>query len=76
MRGKKCKFEKILCLFLINDPISTQQKATERIRNHSFSSYAKFLEKVIFLTPWYARSTRTCVYHGVKNSSFSENFAF
>ena len=36
------------------------------IGDHSFSTFAKYSEKLTFLTPWY---------HGVENVSFSENFA-
>ena len=39
-------------------------------REHLFSTYAKFSEKLIFLNP------RTCAYQGVRNVSFSENFAY
>ena len=57
------------------------------IRNYLFSKYAKFSEKLKFLTPWYAhirtcdthvrtRGTRTCAYQGVQNFSFSENFTY
>ena len=37
---------------------------------HPFSTCAKFSEKLTFLT------SRTCVYQGVKNVSFSENLAY
>ena len=37
------------------------------IRDHLFSTYAKFSEKLIFHTPWYAH---------VRNVSFSENLAY
>ena len=43
------------------------------IRDHSFSKYAKFSQKVTFLTPWYA-SVRVQIM-GVRNVSFWENFA-
>ena len=41
--------------------------------DYSFSTYAKFSEKPIFLTPWcaYIRTNQ-----GVRNLSFSENFAY
>ena len=43
------------------------------IRNHSFSTYAKFSEKLTFLTPWY----ETYVWEsGGKKWYFSENFAY
>ena len=35
-------------------------------RGHSFSTYAKFSEKLTFLTPWYEHA---------RNFDFSENFA-
>ena len=37
----------------------------------SFGKYAKFSEKLTFLTPWYVNM---CVYQWVRNASFSENF--
>ena len=38
------------------------------------STYAKFCEKLTFLTPWYAHvRVRTCAYLGVRNVSFSKN---
>ena len=41
------------------------------IRDHSFTTFANFSGKLTF-TPWYEL---TCVYQGVRNVSFSENFA-
>ena len=41
----------------------------ELIWDHLFSIYAKFSEKLTFL------NILTCVYQGVKNANFSENFA-
>ena len=38
----------------------------DAVWNHSFSTYAKFSEKLLFLT---------ISYQGVGNPSFSENFA-
>ena len=49
----------------------TEQKrtgSTDQLRHHSFSTYAKYFEKLKFLTP-------LCAYHWVRNVSFSENFA-
>ena len=40
----------------------------ERLGGHPLSTYAKLSEKLTFLTPW-------CAYQGVRNVSFSENFA-
>ena len=40
-----------------------------------FSKYAKFSEKLTFLTPCFAHE-RTCAYQGVRIVSFSENFAY
>ena len=45
----------------------------------SFSTYAKFPKKLIFLTPWYGHAGLPLigsVYHRVRNVSFSENFAY
>ena len=36
------------------------------LRGHSFNTYAKFSEKL----------TYACAYQGVRNVSFSENFAY
>ena len=44
------------------------------ILDHSFSKYAKFSENLIFPSPRYAH-VRVCI-KGLKNVSFSENFAF
>ena len=41
--------------------------------DHSFSKFAKFSEKPTFLTPLIR--TRTDAYQGLRNISFSENFA-
>ena len=41
---------------------------------HPLSTYAKFSEELSFLTPLIC--TRTCAYQGVRNFSFSENFAY
>ena len=49
----------------------TEQKrtgSTDQLRHHSFSTYAKYFEKLKSLTP-------LCAYHWVRNVSFSENFA-
>ena len=43
-------------------------------RDHQFSTYTKFSEKLTFLT--LLIRTRTCAYHGVGNVSFSENFVY
>ena len=43
------------------------------IRHHRFSTYAKFSEKLTFLTP--ETHTYVCV-SGVRNISFSENLAY
>ena len=42
--------------------------------DHSFIRYAKSSEKLTFLTPWYAHVR--VAYQGVRNDSFSENFAY
>ena len=42
-------------------------------RDHSFITYAKFFEKLTFLTHFLPP---TCVYQGVINISFSENCAY
>ena len=45
------------------------------MRDHSLSTYAKFPEKLTFLASWYAH-VRTRAYQGLRNVSFSENFAY
>ena len=45
----------------------------EVVGDHSFSTFANVLKKLSFVTPWYAR---VCAYQGVRNVSFSENFAY
>ena len=42
-------------------------------RAHPLSTYAKFSEKLRFLTPWYAHVR---VHQGVRNVSFPESFAY
>ena len=42
------------------------------LRDHSFSTFANFLKKLILFNPWYAH---VHVYQGVRNVCFSENFA-
>ena len=41
------------------------------IRDHSFTTFAKFSEKLTFRTIWYAHG----VYQGLRNVTFSDNFA-
>ena len=43
-------------------------------RNHSFSTYEKFSEKLTFLTLWYLNVWVRI--RGVRNVSFPENFAY
>ena len=45
-----------------------------RTRDHPFSTYAKFSEKLTFVTPRYAHVRVRIM--GVRNVSFSENFAY
>ena len=42
-------------------------------RDHSFSTYSEFSGELTFFP---LISTRTCAYQGVRNVSFSENFAY
>ena len=42
------------------------------VGDHSFSTFAKFLEELTFVTPWYARMW---AYQGVRNVSSLKNFA-
>ena len=53
--------------------IATSKKMFWLLRDHPFSTYAKFSEKLTFLTPLIR--TRMCAYQDV-NVSFSENFAY
>ena len=41
---------------------------------YPISTYVQLSEKLTFYIPLIG--TRTCAYHGVKNVSFSENFAY
>ena len=43
-------------------------------RDYPFSTYAKISEKLTFLTPLIC--TCTCAYQGVRNVTFSENYAY
>ena len=43
-------------------------RTNRALRGYPLSTYAKFSEKLTFLTP--------CAYQGVRNVSFSENFAY
>ena len=54
--------------------IATSKKMFWLLRDHPFSTYAKFSEKLTFLTPLIR--TRMCAYQGVRNVSFSENFVY
>ena len=42
-------------------------------KDHSFSTYTKFLEKLTFFTPWYSMYVS---FSGGKNVTFSENVAY
>ena len=44
--------------------------------NHSFTTYAKFLEKLTFLISYLLIHTRSCAYQGIRNVTFTENFAY
>ena len=44
------------------------------IGGHPLSTYAKFSEKLTFLTPLIR--PRTCAIQGVRNVNFSENLAY
>ena len=48
--------------------------ASTFIWDHPFNTYAKFAEKLTFLTTCYAHNT--FVYQVVRNGSFSENFVY
>ena len=43
---------------------------------HSFNTYAKFFEKLTFLTPPSLMHRQTCAYQGLRNVSFPESFAY
>ena len=60
----------VFCLICLNCP---RDKLWERAEDHSFSVYAKFCRK---LTSQPIIRTRTWAQYGVRNVSFSENFAF
>ena len=50
-----------------------KNKNTCLVSDHPFGTYANFSIKLIPVTP--LTHTQTCTYQGVKNVSFSENFA-
>ena len=54
--------------------IQTSEYGSVLERGHPLSTYAKFPEKLTFLTPLIR--TRACAYQGVRNVSFSENLAY
>ena len=60
-----------VCWLLVKSSVN---KSAHPIRDHSFSTYAKFSEKTNVSYPLIR--TRTCAYQGVRNVSFSENFAY
>ena len=57
--------------------LGNQLRQIASVWGHSFSTYAKFSEKLTFLNPWYAHIhvSRTCAHQGVRNASFSEKFS-
>ena len=55
---------------------SESTKSTVKVRDHPFSTSAKFFEKLTFLYLLIRIRTRTCAYQEVKNVSFSRNFAY
>ena len=72
MRNKLCKGSTLFQVLVL-----TERKKilfSFGFRGHPFSTYTKFSEKLIFLTPLIR--TRTCTYQGVRNVTFSENFAY
>ena len=56
--------------FILQDAISGHTALYER--DHSFSNYSQFSEKLTFLTPLIR--TRTFAYQGFRNVSFSEKY--
>ena len=63
----KCFIECWRCILL------RDRTSMSFLGGYPLSIYAKFSEKLTFLTPWY---THTCAYQGVRNVSFSENFPY
>ena len=45
------------------------EKKSNDLRDYPFSTYAKFTEKLTFLTPWCAHE-RVCAYQGITDVSF------
>ena len=58
-------------MFLIGRGLNS---ISNEVRDHLFSTNAKFFEKLTFLNPLIR--TRSCAYQGVRKVSFSENFAY
>ena len=55
----------------------TKARTRKYTWGHSFSTIAKLSEKLTFLTPdTHTLRTPTCAYQGVRNVSFSDNFAY
>ena len=54
--------------YFSEDAIFLGLGGNKNLRGHPLSMYAKFSEKLTFLTP--------CAYQGVRNVGFSENFAY
>ena len=50
-------------------------KKSDIFRAYPFSTSAKFSETLTFLPHLLLKRLRTCAYQGVRNVSFSENFA-
>ena len=60
--------EQLFCGTRMN--VSSCEMYSNTIGDHSFCTFAKFSEKLTFLN-----LLRTCAYQGVRNVSFSEDFA-
>ena len=56
------------------DDVQRKLRLLFNTRDRSFSTYAKFAEKLTFLHPLYAHISVQI--KGLRNASFSENFAY
>ena len=67
-------FIRIIPLKILKVLTDVSNCSYQRHMGPSIKYIRKIFEKLTFLTPWYAH-VRTCAYQGVKNVTFSENFA-
>ena len=67
-------FTRLFLLFLLKLEVKIARKLLYFLWDNSFSSRVKIFEKLTFLAPLIR--THTCACQGVRNISFSKNFAY